>query len=164
MPQIYMHLLQEDIFSYCHIAMLPFCHSHTFKYCLIEIFCHTAILTCFHSVIFPYCHTLYNSHIQSVTFRFQKNSDFWIVSDSASEKIGIGFGIVKIWYQKSTGLGVGKILYLKKFRIRFRSYFRYRHTLTHIAITVDQLDHSWFCNYMWLAKNIITQKCDIQNC
>ena len=129
MPQIYMHLLQEDIFSYCHIAMLPFCHSHTFKYCLIKIYCHTAILTCFHSVIFPYCDTLYNSHIQSVTFQFQKKSDFSIVSDSASEKIGIGFGIVKIWYKKSTGFGVGKIWYLKKFRIRFRSYFRYRHTL-----------------------------------
>ena len=57
-----------------------------------------------------------------------------MVSDSVSEKFGIkksiGFGIVKIWYREKYRIQYWKNLVSeKKFRIRFRSDFGYRHTL-----------------------------------
>ena len=71
--------------------------------------------------------------IQSVTFRFRNFS----VSKLFHLFGGFGFGIEKIWFrkkdrirykklgiEKSIGFGIGK-----QFWIRFRSHFRYRHTL-----------------------------------
>ena len=72
------------------------------------------------------------------------------VSDSVLKIFGIrksiGFGIVKIWYRKKYRIWYRKYLVSekvsdsvseefgigKKFRIRFRSDFGYRHTLVHI--------------------------------
>ena len=64
------------------------------------------------------------AHWQSVTFRFRNFSIFLVVSDSVSKKLSI---------EKSIGFGIGKIWYRKKFRIRFRSDFGYRHTLVNTS-------------------------------
>ena len=71
---------------------------------------------------------------QSVTFRFRNFSKFFIVSVSVLKifgivkSIGIGFGknlvSKKVSDSVSKKIGIGK-----KFRIRFRSDFGFRHTL-----------------------------------